>query len=104
MRTISRYLTGIFVKQFLLAAFGLVSLFMVQAIVTQILDREFPASHVFIYNLLDIPRVIVQLVPPAVLLATVLSLVGLSRANELIALHSVGVGMRHVFAIIVSLV
>jgi lipopolysaccharide export system permease protein len=46
----------------------------------------------------------VQMTPPAVLVATVITLSSLSRTNELVACYSIGVGLRQIMAIILSIV
>ncbi len=104
MRTLDRYVAGVFTKNFLLALASLVSLFVFQKFLGELFDRNYPSDQIIIYNLLMIPDVAVQMMPPAVLLATVFTLSGLARANELVACFSIGVGLRRLTAVILCLV
>jgi lipopolysaccharide export system permease protein len=104
VKTLDRYLTIFFVKNFLLALFSLVLLFEFQALLGDVLQRSYPTNQVIIYHLLHIPEVIVQMSAPSVLLGTVLTLSGLSRTNELIACFSIGVSLRRITLLILSIV
>lgn len=104
MRTLDRYLAGIFIKNFILAIAAVSTLFAFQAFMSDLLEHQYPPSQIVVYHLLNLPQVIVQMCPPAVMLATVLTLAGLSRTNELVASYSIGVGLRRIVALILSLV
>jgi lipopolysaccharide export system permease protein len=104
MRTLDRYLAGIFIKNFLLAIISVTALFVFQGFMGDIFEHSYPADQLFIYHLLNIPMVMVQMTAPAVMLATVLTLGGLSRTNELIAAYSIGIGLRRIVAVILCLV
>src|SRR5204863_7793232 len=54
--------------------------------------------------LLGLAQYFVQMTPPAVLLATVFSLSAMSRMNELVACYSIGVGLRQIMTVILSIV
>jgi lipopolysaccharide export system permease protein len=104
MRTLDRYLAGIFLKNFLLAIAAVTVLFAFQGFMADLMEHQYPADQLMIYHLLNLPQVIVQMTPPAVMLATVLTLAGLTRTNELVAAHSIGVGLRRIVALIMVLV
>ncbi len=104
MKTLDRYLTIFFVKNFVLALFSLVVLFEFQALLGDLLQRIYPTNQVIIFRLLHLPETIVQMSAPAVLLGTVLTLSGLSRTNELIACFSIGVSLRRITLLILSVV
>lgn len=104
MKTLGRYLSGFFLRNFFLGSVGLTSLFLFQAVLGQILNSEYPPSQVIIYNLMDVPQILVQMTPPAVLIATALTLSGLGRTNELVACHAIGISLRQIVTILLSIV
>lgn len=104
MKILDRYLAGVFVKNFVLAVFSMTCLFLFQALLGQLFEHEFPGDQVVVYHLLSVPMVMVQMMPPAVLLGTVFTLSGLTRTNELIACHSIGIGINRIMALILSIV
>jgi lipopolysaccharide export system permease protein len=97
-------LAVIFIKNFFLAISAVTALFVFQAFLGDILEHAYPPNQIFVYHLLNIPTVMVQMTAPAVMLATVLTLSGLSRTNELVAAYSIGVGLRRIVAVILCLV
>lgn len=104
MKILDRYLAGVFLKNFLLAVLSMTCLFLFQEMLAKLFEHEFPGDQIVIYHLLNIPGVMVQMMPPAVLLATVFTLSGLTRTNELIACHAIGMGISRIMALILSLV
>jgi len=104
MRILARYISSLFVKNFLMASIGLTVLILFQATLAQLLDSEFPAYQVLFYQLLKVPRVFVQMSPPSVLLATVLTLSTMNRSHELVACYSLGVGLEQIAGIIFAIV
>src|ERR1035437_5394377 len=104
MKVLAKYISGIFVKNYFLSALSLTSLYVFQAILGQLFNHEYTVDQVLIYNALDFPLDFVQMTPPAILFGTVFTLSSLSRSNELFACYSIGVGLRHVMTIILSLV
>ncbi|HUP55821.1 MAG TPA: LPS export ABC transporter permease LptG [Bdellovibrionota bacterium] len=104
MKTLDRYLAGIFIRNFLLALAAMVSLFLFQALLGEMIDRVYPPNQIVYYNLLNIPQILVQMAPPAVLLATVMTLSGLARTNELVACFSIGLGLKRLVALFVTMV
>ncbi len=103
MRTIDRYLTGIFAKNFGLTLLGLTAVFVFQAMLSQLIDREFPPSQILFYHLLGIPKIMTQFAPPAVMIATLLTLSGLNRSQELVACYSIGIGLPRIASVLLSL-
>lgn len=104
MKTIDRYLALTFIKNLWLASMALTILYIFQALLGQLLDHEFPSHQILIYNLMDIPRIFVQLAPPAVLIATVMTISGFNRTNELIACYSLGMGLARIVSVIITIV
>ncbi len=104
MKTLDRYLTFLFVGNFLLALIALASLFEFQALLGDLIQKTYPAEQVIIFNLLDLPKILVQMSAPAVLIGTVMTLSALTRTNELIACFSLGVGLRRITLLFLSIV
>ncbi|HAR44032.1 MAG TPA: LPS export ABC transporter permease LptG [Bdellovibrionales bacterium] len=104
MKTLDRYIAGVFIRNFLVALGSLATIFLFQAIIGETLDQPYPAEQIIYHNFLDLPRILVQMAPPAVLLATVLSLAGLARTNELTAIFSIGVSLRRLVLLLITLV
>lgn len=104
MRLLDRYLISIFVKNLLMGIFGLCALFLFQALLADSFDRNTTAEQVMVYHLMNMPKIAVQMSAPAVLLATVFTLSGLSRTNELVAIFSIGVSLRRMVSILVGVV
>ena len=104
MRLLSRYLAGLFLKSFFGAAIGLVTLIVFQGILTKLLEGDFPASQVILFNVMLSPEIFVQMTPPAVLIATLITLATLNRTNELVACYSIGIGLKTIVGVLLSLV
>jgi lipopolysaccharide export system permease protein len=104
VRTLDRYLAGIFLKNFFLATFALTALFMFQALLGELFDHNYTTEQIIFYHMLNLPLVLVQMMPPSVLLGTVTTLSGLARTNELTACFSIGVGVRRIMSLILSIV
>jgi lipopolysaccharide export system permease protein len=104
MRTFDRYIAGTFLKNLGLAAAALVVLYLFQALLAELLDHEFPTHQILAHNLMNVPQILVQMLPPAVLIATVMTLSSLNRTNELVACYSLGIGLSRLMAVILSLV
>jgi lipopolysaccharide export system permease protein len=104
MKTLDRYLAGVFLKNFVLSVASLSTLFLFQALLGELLDHVYPPNQIVIYHLLNLPQIVVQMMAPSVLLATVFTLSGLARTNELVACFSIGVGMKHMTALLLSMV
>jgi len=104
MKTLDRYIAGIFVKNLGLALFGLAAFYLFQATLSDLMDKSYPAHQTVIYNLLQLPAMLVQMAPPSVMIATVLTLSGLNRSNELTAAYSIGFGLGRIVSLITALV
>ena len=87
MKTLDRYLAGMFIKNFLVAILSLTALFLFQAFLGELLERVYAPDQVVFYHLLNAPMIMVKMTPPAVLLATVFTLSGMTRTNELVACY-----------------
>src|SRR6478609_4786768 len=104
MKTLDRYIAGIFSRNIVLSLFALTLLFLFQAMYTDLYSHEYPTDQILFYHFMNIPLIGVQMAPPGILLATVLTLSGLSRTNELIACYGIGYGLKRLMAIILSVV
>lgn len=104
MKTLDRYIAGVFLKNFLLAVFALTALYQFQALLGELLDHAFPTHQIIVHNMLKLPEIIVQMTPPSILLATVLTISGMNRSNELTACYAIGVGLSRVVSVVLSLV
>jgi lipopolysaccharide export system permease protein len=81
---------------------GLTGLFFFQSVITQL--NEYAVNQMLIYSLYDLPRMMVTVAPPAALVATVLTLSGLSKTNELVAFHSIGISLAQMVSVILPIV
>ncbi len=104
MRTLDRYLSAAFLRNFLLAVLGLTAIYLFQALLGELLDAEFPAQQILLHALMGVPAILVQMTPPSVLIGTVLTLSGLNRTNELVACYSLGFGKYRILMILLSIV
>jgi lipopolysaccharide export system permease protein len=104
MRTLDRYIAGAFIRNYIIAIAALTFVFLFQALMAELLDQDFPTHQILMHNLMQVPQIMVQMTPPAVLLSTVMTLSGLNRTNELIACFSIGIGLNRIMALILSLV
>lgn len=71
---------------------------------SQLFNENYPTDQILIYNTLSLAQYMVQMTPPSVLMATVITLSTLSRSNELVACYSIGIGLRQVMTVIFSIV
>jgi lipopolysaccharide export system permease protein len=104
MKTLDRYLAGTFLKNFLVATTALTALYLFQALLGELVDHEFATSQILTYNLLALPQILVQMIPPSVLIATVMTISGLNRTNELVACFSIGFGLNRIILMLLSIV
>ncbi len=70
----------------------------------ELLDKEFTSSQVLYHRFLTIPEIIIQMLPPSVMIATVFTLSGMSRTNELIATFSLGISLGRLMSVLLSVV
>jgi lipopolysaccharide export system permease protein len=104
MKILVQYISGIFIRNFLVSILILTGLYLFQSILSHLIDEHWTLTQILYYNLLDIPNVMVQMIPPTVLMTTLLTLSGLSRTNELVACYAIGFGLRQIMGIVFSLV
>jgi lipopolysaccharide export system permease protein len=67
------------------------------------IDNEVPVSVVLLYYIYSIPWIVVLTAPIAMLLATLLSVGGLSRKNEIMAMKGSGLSLYRVLAPVLAL-
>lgn len=102
MQILARYIATAFFKNLILVLLGLTGLFFFQTILTQM--NDFTPSQKFIYNLYDIPSMMVMVAPPSALLATVITFSSFSKTNELVACYSIGISIRQLMSVIFPIV
>ncbi len=103
MRILDRYLAQAFLKNLAFAALGLTALLFFQSILSELMGSEFPPEQIVTHKLMDLPQVFTQMLPPSVLLATVLTLSGFNRTAELTAIYSIGIGLERIILVLVAL-
>ncbi|MBI3534298.1 MAG: LPS export ABC transporter permease LptG [Deltaproteobacteria bacterium] len=104
MKTLDRYISLSFLKNLSLALLFLMAIFFVQSILGELLEREFPSLQVLFYNTLKLPQIMAQMLPPAILMTTVITLASFNRTSELIAFYSLGIGLMRICMVILTLV
>ena len=102
MQILARYLATTFFKNLMLSLLGLAGLFFFQTVITQL--NDYVLSQLVIYSLYDLPRMLVMVAPPATLIATVLTFSTMSRNNELIACHSIGISLMQMLSVLIPIV
>lgn len=104
MKIIDRYIVSMFIKNLFWALVSMSVLFLVQGMFSDLYDHNYLISQILIYHWLNFPLILVQMAPPAVLLATVLSLSNLARTQELVACYAIGIGLKRIMFLIVTVV
>lgn len=104
MRLAARYITSYFLKIFFISLFGLSTLFIFQEILGKITHSEYTVTQLLIYDMMNLPLITVRMIPPATLMATVILLSHFSRTSEMIAFFSLGIGLKQILMIILSVV
>lgn len=104
MRILARYIAGQFFLNFLMSSVGLTLVVFLQAVLGQVLQGLFPIHQILVYQSMDLTNGFVQMMPPAVLIATVLTLTQLVQTQELVACFSLGVGLRALVGMLLPLV
>lgn len=79
-------------------------LFLFQALMGDLFEGSFSSEQLLIFHFLNLPQILVQMMPPAIILSTVLTLSGLARTSELIACLSIGIGIKRIAFLLLSLV
>ncbi len=100
MKTLDTYIAMIFARNLGVSTLGMTAIFLFQAIFGDLYDHRYTVEQVFIFHCLNLPRILTQMAPPSVLLATVLTLSGLARTQELVACYSIGFGLRRIMYVI----
>lgn len=105
MTIIDRYIGRTFLGFFLAGLIVFVTIFLaVDAMSFALRYSEAGLGPLIRYYFYFMPTVVYQMIPVACLLATVFTMASLNRANELVALYSVGLGLIRVSIPILSLV
>jgi lipopolysaccharide export system permease protein len=96
MTTLMRYLLREHLRMLALCVTGLASVYFIVDFVEKIrrfVNYQPEFRHVFSYFVLKLPSILFQITPLAVLMSTLLSLVILSRHNEITAMRSSGISL-----------
>ena len=96
MKLLNRYILTTFVRVLLLALGAFVGIYLLIDFFEKINDfinHNAPLSLYLLYFLNKIPQVATQIIPIAILMATFMTLGGLSRTNELTAMRSCGISL-----------
>jgi lipopolysaccharide export system permease protein len=104
MKILDRYIAGIFVKNLILALIAMSILFLFQSMFSELYDHRHPVHQTLIYHWLNFPQILIQMAAPSVLLATVITLSGLARTQELVACYAIGMGLKRIMALILIIV
>lgn len=86
----------------MLSFLGLSALFFFQSVITRM--NDYVLSQLIIYSLYEIPSMMVMVAPPATLIATVLTFSTLSKNNELVACHSIGISLIQMLGVLIPIV
>jgi lipopolysaccharide export system permease protein len=100
MRLIDRYVLFEFVKNFLIALFVLGTVFFIADYLRGVWDADVSPFVLFKYGAYQIPMILCQMVPPAAMLGTTVTLSMLNRKNELTAMHASGVSLGHISSLL----
>lgn len=99
MTVISRYITATYLKLLALTLGSFTAIYLVIDFLEKI--SRFSQSHgkpgyIFLYFLYKIPSILNQIMPLAVLMATLLTLGILSRSSEIVAMQSCGISLKRI--------
>jgi len=104
MKTVDRYIIALFLKNIAIASIGLTAIYVFQQVTGMLLEDHFPARQVLVFNAFQTPAILVQMIPPSMLIGTVLTLSGLNRTNELTAIFSIGIGLKRIMMLLLVFV
>lgn len=104
MRILARYISVAFIGNVAIALLALGSIQVSQSILGQLVEGVHTVPQILYHHSLQIPEMLIQMLPPSVMLGTILTLSGFNRSNELVAIYSIGVGLTQIMSIIVALV
>ena len=102
MKLIDRYILKEFILYFLAILLTLVLIFYVAEFLRA--ESETKAIQLLIYNGLQLPAILIQVIPPAAMLATMTTLSMLNRRNELIAIQAGGIGLHHIALLLFGMI
>ena len=94
MKIISRHITAEVIKYFILILIGVVMIYLVVDFFEKLdnfVDAQLPASRIVLFFMLNVPFVVFQIAPLAVLLAVLVVLGLMNKHSEIIALRAGGV-------------
>lgn len=100
MRILDRYILFEFLRSFLIALLALTTVFFIADYLRGVWDAEVTPLVLFKYGAFQLPMIICQMVPPAAMLGTTVTLSLLNRKNELTAIQASGIGLGHISALI----
>lgn len=99
MTRIDRYILGVFWVSFLGGLLVFATIFLAaDALSTMVSYPDVPPARMAAYYLAYMPEILKQIFPIACVLGTVLTLAGLNRANELVALFASGMSLARIAA------
>jgi len=99
IRILPRYMLRQFFSLFLFCLLSVVLIFLIVDMIEnldQFLDRDVPWKIIFKYYFYFIPYIVVLTMPVATLLATVFSIGGMARQNEMVAMKALGYSLYRV--------
>ncbi len=100
MKIIDRYIVVEFLKYFVLALLVLTTVFFISEYLRGVWDADVSPLVVLRYSAYLIPHTMCQMVPPAAMLGTAVSLSLMNRKNELTAIQASGIGVVHISVLI----
>ncbi|MDP8228308.1 MAG: LptF/LptG family permease [Candidatus Electryoneaceae bacterium] len=105
MRILDRYIVANYVKSLIWAIVAAIVVFLVVDIVERLdkfIDKGVPAATVAYYYYLYIPYIIYLTMPVATLLATLFTVGGMVKTNELTAMHVSGISFGRVLMLLLT--
>jgi len=103
MKILDRYLAQIFLSNLATSTLGLAFVIALQAFLYDSSDGVYPFSQMIVYHLYAFPELVVRMTSPGVMLATLLTLSGLNRTHELVAIYSIGVSLKRLVVTLVAI-
>lgn len=104
IQLIDRYIAKLFLAYFFSAIVVVVTLYVAVHAMSELLNLKPTPTQMLEYYLYSAPSIVYQMIPIASLVATVFTLGGLNKSNELTALFSVGMSLARISGPILLLV
>lgn len=104
LNIIDRYVIKLFISYFLGSLIVVASLYVAIDAMTTMMKFGAPFGDLALYYAYSLPQVLYQMLPVACLIATVFTLSGMNKTNELTALFTMGTSLARVSAPILSVV